>query len=76
MNGYGDCAEVVWAQDDFRLVDAESYERRYTTHDGRPLACGYYVARWPSGTRNPHFLDGRLVFEGPYQTRHAAQAAL
>lgn len=76
MNGENGYAEVVWAQDDFRLVDAESYERIYTTQNGRPLSSGYYVARWPAGTHNPHFLHTDLIFVGPYPTRREAQTAI
>ncbi|MCC6535358.1 MAG: hypothetical protein IT531_22645 [Burkholderiales bacterium] len=75
MSIHADYEEVVWIDRDFRLVDAESYERVYSTDDGLPLPRGYYVAHWPAGTPNPHFLDPRLRFEGPYLSRRAAEAA-
>jgi len=76
MNDHNAVAEVVWVKGDFHLVDSESYQRTYITHDGHPLACGYYIARWPTNTPNPHFLHDGLIFEGPYATRRDAQTAL
>jgi hypothetical protein len=72
-NVYG---EVVWIIDRNRLVDAESYERTYGWDGVQELPSGYYVARWPAGTTNPHFLHDELNFSGPYGSRRAAEAAL
>ena len=69
-------SEVVWIKDAYRLIDAESYERTYSAEEGRTLQPGYYVAKWPPGTDNPHFLHDGLRFTGPFQTRHSAMAAL
>lgn len=69
-------ADVVWIEDDCRLVDSESYERTYqsgTSNHPRPGA--YYVARWPADAQNPSFLDERLSFDGPYPSRRMAEAA-
>lgn len=76
MNRHSDIAEVVWVKNASRLVDAESYERAYAIGGGRPLRCGYYVARWPAGTQNPGFLTDEPKFQGPYPTRREAQAEL
>lgn len=69
-------AEVVWIEDECRLVDGESYERRYRAAPGqRPAPGGYYVVRWPAGTPDPGFMDESLSFEGPYGSRRAAESA-
>lgn len=69
-------SEIVWIKDGYRLVDAESYERTYSAAEGRGLSSGYYIAQWPPGTTNPHFLHDRLRFIGPFESRHSAAAAL
>jgi len=69
-------SEIVWIKDAYRLIDAERYERTYSAAEGRTLQSGYYVAQWPAGTANPHFLHDGLTFTGPFATRHAALAAL
>jgi len=71
-----ECSEVVWVEDDSRLVDAESYERTYAKGNGKALVkrC-YYVAHWPAGTTNPHFLHEHVMFDGPYGSRREAEAA-
>ena len=68
--------EIVWIKDAYRLVDAESYERTYSAAEGRTLIAGYYIAHWPPGTSNPHFLHDRLSFTGPFDSRRSAAAAL
>ena len=69
-------SEIVWIKDGYRLVDAESYERTYSAEEGRNLPSGYYIAKWPPGTTNPHFLHDKLRFIGPFESRRAALAAL
>jgi hypothetical protein len=68
--------EIVWIKDGYRLVDAESYERTYSAAEGRTLSAGYYIAQWPPGTTNPHFLHDQLNFIGPFDSRRSAAAAL
>ena len=68
--------EIVWIKDGYRLVDAESYERTYSAAEGRNLSAGYYIAQWPPGTTNPHFLHDELRFIGPFDSRHSAAAVL
>lgn len=68
--------EIVWIKDGYRLVDAESYERTYSAEEGRTLSTGYYIAQWPPGTTNPHFLHDQLRFIGPFESRHSAAVAL
>jgi hypothetical protein len=75
MNTASGYCEVVWIMDRNRLVDAESYERTYAWDGKHPPASGYYVAHWPSGTTNPHFLHDGLRFAGPYGSRRAAEKA-
>ena len=69
-------SEIVWIKDGYRLVDAESYERTYSAEEGRSLCSGYYIAKWPPGTTNPHFLHDQLRFIGPFDSRRSAAAAL
>ena len=76
VNASDGYSEIVWIKDAYRLVDAESYERVYSAAEGRTLASGYYIAHWPPGTVNPHFLHDRLTFRGPFQNRYCAEAAL
>jgi hypothetical protein len=71
--GYG---EVVWIKDAYRLIDSEGCERTYGADDARNLEPGFYVAHWPAGTKNPHFLHDGLTFVGPYRYRHSALALL
>ena len=68
--------EVVWVIDHNRMVDAESYERTYGWDRSRMLPSGYYIASWPAGTTNAHFLHDGLTFAGPYGSRRAAERAL
>jgi hypothetical protein len=68
--------EVVWIKDRYRLVDAESYERTYGSERRGTIQSGYYVAQWPPGTCNPHFLHDQLAFVGPYKSRREAESAL
>jgi hypothetical protein len=69
-------SEIVWIKDGYRLVDAESYERTYSAAEGRTLSAGYYIAQWPAGTSNPHFLHEKLCFIGPFESRRSALDAL
>ena len=69
-------SEIVWIKDGYRLVDAESYERTYSAAEGRTLSAGYYIAQWPPGTTNPHFLHEKLRFIGPFESRRSAMDAL
>lgn len=76
MSTAAPCCEVVCVIDRNRLVDAESYERSFGSGDGHAVGNGYYIAQWPPGTSNPHFLHEGLRFKGPYRTRSEAEAAL
>lgn len=69
-------SEIVWVKDAYRLIDAEGHERTYGMAEGRDLVPGYYVAHWPAGTRNPHFLHDGLRFVGPFRYRDSALALL
>lgn len=67
--------EIASVIGDHKLVDAESYERRYSQPDGLPLAPGYYVVYWPEHIRNRRF-DEHALFHGPFRQRPEALAAL
>ena len=66
--------EIVAVIRDFWLFDAESYQRRYFTSDGQPLAPGYYVVKWPEHIRARRFNE-HAMFHGPFKLRKEAQAA-
>lgn len=65
-------AEVVWVYEQFKLIDAESYQRVYSRRNGRQLVKGYYVVSWPAGRGDLTFGD-EAVFCGPYGSRKAAE---
>lgn len=69
-------SEIVWIKDAYRLVDADGHERTYGVPENRDLVPGYYIAHWPPGTRNPHFLHDGLGFIGPFRYRDSALALL
>jgi hypothetical protein len=75
MEANYDIFEIVAVIRDFWLIDAESYQRRYCTDHGQPLAPGYYIANWPEYIRERRFHD-RCEFYGPFELRREAQAAL
>lgn len=75
MEANYDCREVVLVIDGFRLIDGESYERRYQRHVPVALPRGYYVVDWPSGSTRRRF-DAHARFNGPWATRTQALAAL
>lgn len=64
--------EVVWVYEQFKLIDAESYQRVYSRKNGRQLAKGYYVVTWPAGQGDLTFGD-EAVFSGPYGSKKAAE---
>ena len=74
MDADYDIFEIVAVIRDFWLVDAESYQRRYCTNHGQPLAPGYYVVNWPEHIRARRFNE-HAVFHGPFKLRKEAQAA-
>jgi len=73
MEAQYDRFEIVRVIREFKLVDAESYERRYWRRDGRPLPPGYYVVNWPDNVVVRKF-DEHAVFYGPFLRRGDAQA--
>ncbi|MGZ8157797.1 MAG: hypothetical protein ACXWT4_03220 [Methylobacter sp.] len=75
MDADYDIFEIVAVTREFRLIDAESYQRRYCTSHGQPLAPGYYVVKWPEHIRARRFNEHAL-FHGPFKSREEAQAAI
>ena len=57
--------EIVRVLDGKCLIDAESYQRTYTTRGGRVLTPGYYVAMWSSDSVMSEFND-RAEYFGPF----------
>ncbi|MDD5365511.1 MAG: hypothetical protein PHR30_09245 [Gallionellaceae bacterium] len=67
--------EVVFVFEQFRLIDAESYQRTYTRKNSSPLLRGYYVVTWPTGREGRKFGD-EASFHGPYRSRKDAENSL
>ena len=76
MDADYDIFEIVRVIRDFWLIDAESYQRKYCTSHGQPLAAGYYVVNWPEHGQARRFTDEHARFHGPFTLRHEAQEAL
>ncbi len=75
MDADYDIHEIVKVIPDFWLLDAESYQRSYSTNHSNPLMPGYYVVTWPEVIRVRRFNEN-AAFHGPYETRLRAQAFL
>lgn len=70
-----DIFEIVAVIRDFCLIDAESYQRSYSTRHGQPMAPGYYVVKWPEHIRARRFNE-HATFHGPFKLSDEAQATL
>jgi hypothetical protein len=70
-----DLYEVVYVIDGARLIDPESYERRYATGDASGLASGYYAVAWPDDSRQRRF-DERACYYGPFKYKQEAKNAI
>ncbi len=75
MDVHYDNFELVRVGPDFRLLDPESYERRYRRTDNVPLDPGLYVVHWPADVAVRRFDEHALYF-GPFDLRADADAAL
>ncbi|MGZ8227390.1 MAG: hypothetical protein ACXWT3_12250 [Methylococcaceae bacterium] len=75
MDADYDILEIVTIVRDFWLIDAESYQRRYSTKHRQPLTPGYYVVNWPEHIRARRFNED-ATFHGPFKLRDEARAAL
>ena len=64
--------EVVFVIDAERLIDSESYQRRYRCT--RPLVPGCYVVQWNRPQERPRY-DESAEFRGPYASRRMAERA-
>lgn len=67
--------EIAAVIRDFWLVDSDSYQRKYCTSHGQPLAPGFYVVNWPDHIRSRRFNE-HAEFHGPFKSRKEAHAAL
>jgi hypothetical protein len=63
--------ELVYVLADFRLLDAESYQRSYARRDGKALGEGHYFVCWPPGSDTSRF-GSEIVFHGPFMRRRDA----
>lgn len=70
-----DLYEVVYVIDGARLIDPESYERRYVTADGGGLAPGYYTVVWPEESVERRFNQAASYY-GPFKYRQDARRAI
>lgn len=75
MDADYDIFEIVKVLPNFRLFDAEFYQRNYCTNHGKPLTPGYYVVTWPEAVRVRRF-NGHAAFHGPFRSRKKAQKFL
>lgn len=75
MEAEYDSFEIVRVIHGYKLIDSESYERRYARRSGIPLVPGYYVVTWDDGIVVKRF-DYDAAFFGPFRLRQEAQAAL
>lgn len=64
--------EIAIVIRDFWLIDSDSYQRKYCTRHGKPIAPGYYVVNWPEHIRARRF-DEHAEFHGPFASRQEAQ---
>jgi len=67
--------EVVRISTGFRLIDPESYQRRYLRSDGIPLEPGIYVVHWPATVSQRRF-DHHAIYLGPFTNLERASAAV
>lgn len=66
--------EVVKVIDEHRLIDPESYERRYRTACGEALLPGYYIVTWAADASHTTY-DELARYLGPYDSVEAARLA-
>jgi len=67
--------EIVRILDDNNLIDCESYQRRYWTRDGLPLAQGHYIVLWDEVAEAFAFDEG-ATYLGPYRSSMLASIEL
>lgn len=75
MEAQYDSFEIARVIHGFKLIDAESYERRYDRREGLPLAPGYYVVNWSEAVVVRRFNEDAR-FYGPFRLRQEAAAFL
>lgn len=73
MESNYDDYEVVHVIPGLRLIDCESYQRRYRQPNDAPLPEGHYIVHWPR-TRTSRRFDEGASFRGPWATRAQALA--
>ncbi|HTP96621.1 MAG TPA: hypothetical protein VMK05_12260 [Burkholderiales bacterium] len=67
--------EIVKVLNDSRLIDSESFERRYQAADGGALVSGFYIVSWPEGVAARQY-DEHACYIGPFKTYSHARLAL
>jgi hypothetical protein len=75
MDADYDVHEIVKVVQNFRLFDAEGYQRDYFISHGGSLTAGYYIVSWPEAIRLRRF-DEYADFYGPFKLRKEAEAFL
>jgi hypothetical protein len=75
MDADYDIFEIVKVIHDFRLFDAESYQRNYCSQYDQPLEPGFYVVNWPEQIRARRFNE-YARYHGPFNLRKEAQDKL
>ena len=67
--------EIVKVLNDHKLIDCESFERRYRTFTGAPLSPGFYIVTWPEGVE-PGDYEESASFTGPFKIPLHAKLAI
>lgn len=67
--------EIVSVRSDCKLVDTESYERRYSRVGREPLSPGVYIVQWAEGIRQRRF-DEHANFIGPFPSLREAHSRM
>ncbi|HTP94885.1 MAG TPA: hypothetical protein VMK05_03485 [Burkholderiales bacterium] len=70
-----DWSEIVKVLRGGRLIDGESFERKYRTVSGLELEPGFYVVTWLRSAERREY-DEHARFFGPYRRREQARAVL
>jgi|ERR1043166_5631672 hypothetical protein len=67
--------EIVRVLSSDKLVDSESFERRYYQHDGNGVPVGFYIVSWPAAIHHTEY-DETATFVGPFKLQIHAEMVL
>ena len=69
------CHQIVKVLNASRLLDEESFERKYCTRRGESLQPGFYIVCWPDSSLAQGY-DETASYIGPYKMQSHAKLAL